>query len=291
MYSEDGHVIQTLSAGDEITIETPAIQSIQGHRSNYAKTNYGYIRIGDIRKPTSSRAGGMSAEVQALQDFQHQIDQAMEEADGPINLEIGPWTIKGVVQIVQPTERGVGGGDPKADFCLVDYDGNYVGFISHKDAGGAKAFQQYGGISKQSGLEHREIDQFVRDLHKYVEQYGVHKGLAVYRPVESKALINEAVYGPMYQSGRFSIENCHCIGQGDPIFRDGGDTFELDFTDAFHLNGDVSWARRGGYEAVFLATKRAGRRVKTAYGEEVRDVRAGIYPIAVAQGRRELTQI
>ena len=77
------------------------------------------------------------------------------------------------------------GGTPKADLALFDSRGNPVFWISHKKAGDASAFQQYSGISAQSGstiYQHTECQNFMR---KVVEHLG---GERKYERENSKAV-------------------------------------------------------------------------------------------------------
>ena len=56
-------------------------------------------------------------------------------------------------------------GTPKADFAIVDKKGKEIFWISHKKTGGAKAFQQYGGVSKSAGRKistHEQTQEFLR---------------------------------------------------------------------------------------------------------------------------------
>ena len=246
-------------------------------------TSIGKVPLRFILKPSGFKA--MAAEMMATNELNDEIKKATSENNGPINIKIGPFTVKDVVAAGADHIKG----DPKADIALIDSNGKEVGFISHKKEGGASAFQQYSGISKAAGLVNKEIDSFLDALHADAGATAP-KAYAVYREVKDKKLINQSVYGPDYP-GKFGRENCHCIGLGTPILVKKGATYELDFSENIHYNGDVKWAQKGKYLAVFGATMRANRKITTKDGKTTKNVRAGIYPLSVIKSRKALKEI
>lgn len=281
VYDDEGNVVQKLKAGDTFHIIDPRTWFVEGQKGNYAKTNIGYIEINKIRKPTTTDV--MSAEKAAFRDFQKEINDIRMEHD-TFDLGIGKYTVKNVYGIIRPK------GDPKADFCLIDHNNNYIGFISHKKAGGKGAFQQLGGISKKSGVQnHKEVKAFAEALDEYVAQYGVHAGLAVWRPIKDAKLKNQAVYGPDFP-GAFGLDHCHCIGQGHPYIKGKDGKYYLDFEEEFQISGDAGkW--KGDMEPILFASMRSDRNFNSPTGSVIPKVRAGIYIKAIAETRKKLTKI
>lgn len=283
VYDKGGAVVGNTQEGTKFKLKSKKLYEIEGKTA--LDTSIGFIQINFIRKPSGFKA--MDAELKATNELNQLIVAAVRENDGEgITVKIGKFTIKDVVGC---DSEGIKG-DPKADLALLDSNGKEVGFISHKKEGGAAGFQQYGGVSVKSGLRHKEIESFVDKLAKIYEKEKPKNGDAFYRPLKDKKLINASVYGPDF-GGAFGRENVHCIGQGDPILDGKKGVYSLNFSETMHTNGDVSWAGRGKFLAVFGATFRQGRRVVSPKGKEVRNIRAGIYPIAVMQGRRKLQEV
>lgn len=284
-----GDIVRSIDAGQKFKLRSKKIINIdEYYPTNSAfglDTNLGIIPARFVRKPSGFKA--MDAEIIATNSLDAEIKKAVRENNGKgITLKIGKFTIKDVFSAGSDHIKG----DPKADIALMNSNGKEVGFISHKKEGGAKGFSQFGGISLKSGLKHREIDSFVEALAKKYKGGAVSRGDALYRPIKDPKLINASIYGPDF-GGPFGRENCHCIGQGNPILTKEGSSWKLDFSETMHVNGDYKFATRGKFLAVFGATYRAGRRITTANGEEVRGVRAGIYPIAYMETRKKLEKI
>lgn len=282
-FDENGQVINIVPEKIGFFLKDRKIYDINGKPA--LKTELGYIHVNKIRKPTNVKV--MNSEIKATNDLAEIIKKFVSENDGNgIDIKIGKYIIKDVTGCSSEHIKG----DPKCDIALFNSSGKEVGFISHKKEGGPEVFQQYGGISIKSGIDHKEIDSFINDLIKYSKENPVKKGFAVYREVKDKRLINLSVYGPDYGKA-FGRDNVHCIGQGNPIITKKGNYFELDFSSKMHINGDVSWAVTGKYKAVFAATFRNGRQIKNKNNESAKNVRGGIYPIALIISRKGLQGI
>jgi len=258
-------------------------------------SSLGVIQIGNIQvivKPATKNV--LKAEQEATESLIGLIRQAVEQEGKPIDVNIGKFRIKSVVTAGSDQIKG----DPKADIALIDDKKKEVGFISHKKEGGAKAFQQYGGISKSSGemiYQDVLVEMYVRDLSKIVDKNfkssRASAGFSVWRKIPTspagRPLVARSVYGPNWNGGRsFNRDSVHCIGQGSPILtrqRDG--SYDLTFSEAIHTADDISWAYSGDYQAIFASTFRAGR--TTSHGNiTVSDMRSGIYPYDFIKSRR-----
>jgi hypothetical protein len=226
-----------------------------------------------------------------------QIMNAVDDFGGPITVLIGKFKIENVISAASEQIKG----DPKTDIALLDSDNKEVGFISHKADSGAKAFQQYGGITKKSGVKINK-SPLVLDFAKRIEKYLVDvTGKNVARPGDSfmmeipknregETLISTAVYGSEWNRGKsFSRNSVHCIGQGDPVLTPTSKAgiYELTFSSATHYAHDISWAFSGNYKAIFAARYMSGRGF-TAGSVRINNIRPGIFPFEYVTGRRSI---
>lgn len=246
-----------------------------------------------IAKPASKNV--LKAEQEATDSLIGLIEQAVEQSGRPIDVMIGKFKIPRVVTAGSDHIRG----DPKADIALMDDSGSEVGFISHKKEGGAKAFQQYGGISPNAGKKiynNRLVQDFVSDLADLVAERTdgsdvAPRGLSVWRYLprnaEGAKLAGMSVYGPEWNNGKsFGRESVHCIGQGAPTLAKNKDgVYTLTFSESTHYADDISWAFSGDYQAIFAATYRSGRKVQ-GNNITISNMRAGIYPYDFIKNRK-----
>lgn len=196
-------------------------------------------------------------------------------------------------------------GTPKADLVLVQFDEarksfKEVAFISHKKGGGAKAFQQYGGISTSAGRvisDNKLVLAFLADLAMFIKattgKYEAKSGISVFRTVPNTAvgrkLVAQSLFGPDW-GGRYGADSVHCIAQGNPKLTKNGNVFLLS-GEAIHPP-KADWALKGptdNFRAVFAATFRNGRKfAATVDGKRVNvgNMRVGIYPYAFVSGRK-----
>lgn len=260
--------------------------------SSLGVVNIGRFQI--IAKPASRNV--LKAEQEATESLIKLIKDAVDQEGGPIDINIGRYKIKRCVTAGADQIKG----DPKADIAIINDSRIEVGFISHKKEGGARAFQQYGGISSQAGLgiyNDGLVQSFVYDLSEELQKKfnttSVPPAYSAFRYIpnttEGQALVSRSVYGPDWTRGnRFNRQSVHCIGQGSPILtRKSDGSYNLTFSESIHYSHDIEWAFRGDYQAVFAATYRAGRKVQNK-GVELRDVRAGIYPYDFVKSRNKV---
>lgn len=225
----------------------------------------GWVQLSKIRNP-------FNKSTTKDEDIAHGTIRAkfssIVEAKGPFTLYIdGKHKTENVVDIIQPN------GDPKADFVVLNNKKKGVAFISHKKAGGAKAFQQYGSISpspppRGSGLLQfgsrkivKEVDQFIRDVEAFaMTENKIDSISRIWRPVQNSELVGFSIFGFEYGSAKFSENNVNVIGQGDPIIEEYKDGFNLTFSDSTHHNQrNLKWAMRGPEQAVLIARFTNGR--------------------------------
>jgi hypothetical protein len=286
VYDDNGDIVSSVKFPTSFKLKSKRIIEIDGKPA--VDTSIGIIPAKFVRKPSGFKA--MDAEVFATNTLDGVIKKAVSENGGKgISVKIGKFTIKDVVGAGSDHIKG----DPKADIALFSSSGKEVGFISHKKEGGAKGFSQYGGISMKSGLKHKEIESFIQAIENNYKSKKVRTALngdAFFRPIKDPKLINASIYGPEYGSS-FSRENCHCIGQGNPILSKKGKVWSLDFSETMHVNGDYRFATKGKFKAVFGATYRSGRKTTSASGNTVQNMRSGIYPIAYMETRKKVKEL
>jgi hypothetical protein len=164
-------------------------------------------------------------------------------------------------------------GTPKADFSIINSKGRNVAFISHKDAGGPSAYQQYVSVTgkNKDGINDHPIlqnflshliarqDEIVNEKKRFKKTVPVNK--------ENSEFLNKCIYGMDYGKD-FSKEHCHFIGQGKPTLveaepkdkpKDCGIVYELKFSDDLSISGDLSHFKNGGYVPIILARFTSGR--------------------------------
>ena len=241
----------------------------------------GLIPINTIRKPTAGNGTQYEDEVVDA------INAYILEAGGSVDFKLkgDNKTYKNIAYAVKvdsaiKAKAGVKG-DPKADIILCKDNKNPTAagsiYISHKKEGGPEAFQQYGGLSEQSGehiANHPLVQKFLGEVVKIL---GTADQLPnpVLGEFKDDTLSNMSIYGPDF-GGAFSLQHTQIIGQGKPVFKSSGKVVELSFSSHMSLSGDLSHFT-GGYLPVFGATFRAGRGFAHK-GKRYNGARVAIYP-------------
>jgi len=276
----------------------------------------GYLRITAIRKPTKSPTFVEKTTIELAQRTLDQFKSVAGVGKGAkagIDIEIdGYGLIPNVTKVYDVKER-INNRDAKADIALQNANGDSLFYISHKKGGGAKVFQQYGGISKKAGSKSDpgliyndpETQAYLNDVWKLYQdalggapQYGEanpfdSKGNLrfgrIYRFVKSPTLINRAVYGPDY-GGPFGVDNVNLIGQGNFIYRpymnsEQDISIRLSFTN-FDVNGDISEFVEGDYRAIFVSRSETAKNTETPQGK-ISGLRSGIFNVSYLSGRSE----
>jgi len=256
----------------------------------------GYIVLNNGLSIVVKPVGGnrKDAEEKASNDLDKLIKDAIAEEGGPITVKIGDEEFDNIKEASTKRLKG----DPKADIALIDDNDDMVAFISHKKAGGAGAFQQYGGLSEKSSSEifmSPLVKDFIKEISEYLNKRDLNNiaqaGMSFLKMLpkdeEAKKLVGKSIYGKDWQVGskNFGENFVNCIGQGDPELNKEGEIYALDFSDEMHTSDDLSWAFEGDYEACLAATYRQDRKLKSDSVTLI-NLRGGIYPIAMLLGRR-----
>lgn len=164
-------------------------------------------------------------------------------------------------------------GTPKADFSIIDSKNREICFISHKDAGGARGYQQYvslTGKQKDSVNQSPITQDFLRRLvlhHERIVKDRKRVKLTIPFSKEGMDLMNYSIYGTEYGKP-YSKEHVHFIGQGKPTLieadirdkpKNCGIAYELKFSEDLSVSGDLSHFKSGGFEPIILARFTNGR--------------------------------
>jgi hypothetical protein len=192
-------------------------------------------------------------------------------------------------------------GTPKADFSIINSRGQEVAYISHKDAGGARAYQQYvslTGKNRDGVNDHPIVQDFLRQIvarHSEITENRMRYKRTIPFTKNGIELINKAVYGVEFGKS-FSKEHCHFIGQGKPTMieadpkdrpKDCGIAYELKFSDDLSVSGDVSHFKGQGYEPIILARFTNGRNFFVD-GNKYNNVRLLIAPRVLSSTAKEI---
>lgn len=299
VYSKKGSGLaasaKTLTEGTKLKITDKKMHEIGGMKLAMVKagTLSGYIPINTIRKPTGGNGTQYEDEVVDA------INAYIKKAGGVVSLKIKGSTkvykdMRYAIKVDTNIKRAGGvRGDPKADIIICKDKNSPLAegsiYISHKKEGGPEAFQQYGGLSEQAGIEianHPVVQKF---LGKVADAIG--KGKQLPHPVmayfNDTKLMNMSIYGPDYGKS-FSLQHTQLIGQGKPVFKQVGSNIELSFSSHMSLSGDLSHFK-GGYLPVLGATFRAGRGFDYK-GQRYDGARVAIYPHKLMATRSGLVE-
>jgi hypothetical protein len=192
-----------------------------------------------------------------------QINDYIVKQGKPITIVVGKHTFTDIYGANKVE------GTPKADIALVTFDSKLkkfkdVCFISHKMGSTAADYQQYSGITeKADGSKIGSISKDENVINFLKTLTGYHKAVVdakerFYRVIKDNKLIGKAIYGPLFGSRTFGIDNIHLIGQGDVDFTKSGTKHKLNFTHVSY-NPDVSDFKKNDYTAIIGARYTSGR--------------------------------
>ena len=303
LYSMEGlpYSKTTYKAGTKFHITQPMMLVKGKERFAYVKLGnlHGFIPIKNIRKPTAGN--GTQYEDEVVDG----INNYILEAGGVINLKLAGdnkiyMNLSRAVKVDTAIKReGKVIGDPKADIIICRDPKKPLApgsiYISHKKEGGPEAFQQYGGLSQQAGLQIYNNPLTQKFLHEVALALKMGELSALPYPImgtfDNKHLANMSIYGPDYGKA-FSLQHTQLIGQGKPAFKlVYGELYELSFTSHMSLSGKLNHFT-GGYTPVFGATFRAGRGFEYD-GKRYNGARVAIYPqkLMATRGNLKVVEI
>ena len=164
----------------------------------------------------------------------------------------------------------------KSDFNFIDFEGNYVGFVSHKHGCNPKDFQQWSGTSKRFQkviFNHAETQSFISELTLRFKN-GLPAASSIARKISDDSLKMMACFGTDYGK-EFGLNNVNAIMQGNLLLKNQGDCYLLKASHNVILNGSLP---DFSYEPVFIAIHKKDR---SDHG--IKDARVTVNPIG---GRR-----
>lgn len=253
----------------------------------------GYLRLDAVMKPASGDGSGKDR-LEAEKVAMARLDKILKDkfkTQGPVSIctPFGTYdNCCGVNEIK---------GTPKADFAIHNHKGDNMIFISHKKQGGAKAFQQYGGLTKKAGTqisEHKETIDFLRQTAQYIQDDALQ--VPTYKDVNDPKLVAMAIFGPQAGGQKFGVNNCQVIGQGEAKLlpkRKEMNCYDLEYDHTvWQKSTDIKKHFMSGqeYRAVFAATYRLGRGFWVD-DEQFSGARVGIYPKSLVTGRTNATEL
>ena len=239
----------------------------------------------DKRKPDTSLE----------QQILYQINTKLHElgSGAPVNLTITGDTgeYKKIIGFI-PGSSGV-----HADFVGIDEDGEQKCFISHKDAGGPKGFQQYSGISSKAGntIHNAKETKRFREIIANKESSDFDNQSFSLDIKSNPKLQIRSVLGPSWNGGGTSKgeNNCSHFMQGyvDVIQKSQYNKGKLaQITIRFgekniHASDINSFIMDDNYAPTLGARKTNEDRSVTFDDKEVEKVRGGIFSSAYIKGR------
>ena len=205
---------------------------------------------------------GTAAEDMHLAEFQKEMLSAMQsDKVSALDLIVGKRRLKNVVGMESTP------GTPKADFHIIDLDGNEVAWISHKAGKTSKDFQQYGGITHPVIQQSKGVQKFIEDVRE-LRPKGLSKGESFWREVTDTKVIHQSVWGIDYgkSRGRNNVDEFH---QGFMKLKKAGNSYKIVSTHSAN-NGEEP---KGEYDAYYVARYQGTR---GQFGIE--NVRLGVFP-------------
>ena len=165
-------------------------------------------------------------------------------------------------------------GTPKADFAIINEKKKKICYISHKKAGGAKAYQQYVSVTggKNDGINNhpfliKYLNNIANRIDTITEERKRYKSYVPF-DIEGKKLILRSIYGMNYGKP-YGPDHVNFIGQGKPKLSeakmkdrptDCGTVYELTFSNDISTSGDLSHFKLEGYKPIILARYTSGRK-------------------------------
>ena len=217
---------------------------------------------------------GTVAEDRNLKIFRAEIQKVLEKTgELYLTLDIGNRKVKCADCITVPAPPGRA---PKADFAIIDPEGNQVAWISHKDGSKPQDFQQYGGLSGPAFASSSEVKKFMNDIAKLYPK-GLESGISLQRPVKDNKVIMKSVYGIDFGGNR-GINNVDEFHQGPMGLNKLGNSYKIK---SVHSGKNGTALKGSGYEPIYFARYTTDRGANVA-GLFVGKARIGVFPAGKA---------
>jgi hypothetical protein len=222
-------------------------------------------------------------EAEVLQE----INQKIFEMGGSVTIRIKNKTYKNVIGF------NAGPSGAKADFVIINSNGDSIGWISYKAGNTSKDFQQYSGITRHAGeniYNHPQVKEFREKLvadEQLQNQIKSDKKAVFIRIKRSGTLKNRAVFGKEFGRRR-GIHNVDWFAQGSLSTRTQGQIIYVSFSKKLVENGRINQLNQD-YDPIIAARKGEGtRRITADNREPVRGIRGGIFPQGMIESRNAI---
>lgn len=203
------------------------------------------------------KGAGTKAEDAALGNFKALVEKLVQDNGGPITVTVNGEKYPNIVTVqTQPKF-------PKADFNMIDNQGNAVVFISHKKASykGASPddFMRWGGFVEYK--DHPEVKLFTEKLVEFLQKNNLTQippATKFIKEIVDNTLAQKLVYGKDYGSEKFGINNITIAIQGDVKLEKQDDGSYNLTGEHYYYNGDIP---TGDYRPVLTGSYRSDRKM------------------------------
>jgi hypothetical protein len=202
-------------------------------------------------KPAGKGAAGINAEMREVENINNQLYEIMGKT--------GKKSVKISINnnYYNISKAGKIEGTVKADLALYDPNGNEVVWISYKDGTGAKAFQQWGGMTEEVIQNHPEVQTFIKQLQDKYKGV-MPNATTIAKKIKDKKLKNYSVYGVDFKIAGKNLgrQNVSILLQGNIKLKKGSAN-SYEFTSSHvNYNGDNLTA---DYTPVMMAVYKGDR--------------------------------
>jgi hypothetical protein len=256
---KDASIVKKLKAKtglDQIIFTTNDSKKIK--LVNLAKTS----DFGGLADKKQSTTHIEEKEIKSIRSQLDEIRKKTKKTTVPIKIKNKIYDVFGIAKTP---------GTPKSDFHFLDEKGNEIVWMSHKDGGSAKDFQQWGGISKTvpNVHNHKETKTFVNQLEENFPD-GLTRGSNIVKDIKDPILKAKSVYGDDYKRGSraYGRNNVTLLLQGPVKIVQRGSYYVI-VSNHTHENGKTL---TGDYEPTFAAQYRSDR------GAPIKNARASVWP-------------
>ncbi len=239
-----------------------------------SKNTYG---LGDLLKDKDlggrGQGSGTRDENVALGRLKEIVEKLVQENGGPITIKVNGVDYPNIISA--ENQKGA----PKADFNLINKEGNPIVFISHKKALHTGAtptdFIRWGGFVKEH-KDHPEVKLFIEKLKEFLLKNNLTQtpqATKFIKEIDDNLLAQQLVYGKDYGSEILGINNVTIAIQGDiKLVKQDDGSYNLT-GEHFYNNGDIP---TGDYRPVLTGGYRSDRNMFGIPGLEAIAQPAGI---------------
>lgn len=214
---------------------------VTGNYDDYHATGKVTLTTGKFAKTSEfggkfgSSNASLSAESGYLGNAQRHLQQLIEKEKGPI-----PFGNKYISEIVKVS------GVPKADFALLDENGEPFFWISHKAGSTYRDFQQWSGLTSLAWTE--TVKKFIKDLEKlYPNKVFPAKTTIGRKMLNTDFVLFKSVFGKDFNFGKtkYGEDHCQCVIVGDILFQKEGSLYKI--ANRCTMIANPNWKKQSPY--------------------------------------------